>query len=102
MTRNQSPAVLHLLMSVDSRPGMDCLQSCRSGDTVVLLDQAIMRLVSDRESLLREFPCPVVVLQGDFEARIGTSVGLPGMVRFVDEKELVDLIVTHPHCLGWR
>lgn len=94
--------VLHLLLSADERPARECREACQPQDAVVLMDAAVMMLVSPQQVSPGSFPCPVMVLESDLRARAGTVASVPDSVTLVNENELVAQMVSLPHCLSWR
>jgi len=99
---DQKSGILHLLMSSESQAFDQCLQASRREDVVVLMDRGVMKLMSLEEGTVSDFPCTVLVLRSDCEARIGPLQKPLEPVRSIDEGELVALMVSLPHCLSWR
>lgn len=89
-------------MSSELSAGQHCRHACQAEDVVVLLDTAVMSLVNPQNGWPGDFPCRVVALQSDFQARLGQVHAVRGSVSLIDETELVGLMVSLAHCLSWR
>lgn len=94
--------VLHLLLSADKALWRDCVRYCKTTDTVVLLDDAVMGLTWPGNEHLSGFPCAVVASKPDVEARIGSPAGIGEGVARISDEAFVHLLESHPRCLSWR
>lgn len=95
-----APGVLHLLISVDTDARADCTNCCAAEDTVALLADGVISLLSEAGTGDFAFPGRVVVSKPDLEAR-GLPDGLAEGLELIDDDALVALIASHRHCLSW-
>ena len=99
---SQSSGVLHLLMSTDTQAWQACLACCAGGDTVVLLDAAVMGLTGKFTESSNVFPCAVAISEPDALARGLHKHAGSDAIAMVSDSDVVELLETHKQCLSWR
>ena len=77
----------------------DCLQLCAGGDSILLLDTAVMLLLEP--GWMRSLPAGVSLFASrpDVDAR-----ALAGIIQCdcLDDRAWVTLMCRHAHCLSWK
>jgi len=92
-------ACLHQLMSSTADVVRDCLQYTAPGDSILLLDTAVVLLLDP--GWMRDLPSGVSVFASRPDADARALAG--GMqCDCLDDKEWAALVCRHAHCLSWK
>jgi sulfur relay protein TusB/DsrH len=95
-------ACLHLLMNPDQLTVDECLDCCVEGDSVVLMNSAVLLLAQGSTGRLVNPLFPVYCLEPDLLAHGLAGQSVPMSIRQIHECGLVDLVRQHRHCLSWK
>jgi sulfur relay protein TusB/DsrH len=92
-------ACLHLLLGASADAVRDCLRHCAPGDSILLLDTAVVLLLDS--GWARDLPDGVClfVARPDVAAR---ALPWEGQAQCVDDQEWAGLVSRHAHCLSWK
>lgn len=93
---------LHLLLSKSADGLEDCRKNLQDGDTVVLLNTAVLWLLEPEWG--RALPAVTIihVLEADLDAQGMSALPLPEHCKRISDKEWVELVMSHAHCLSWK
>jgi sulfur relay protein TusB/DsrH len=93
-------ACLHVVMSASLDTMQACVQHAVAGDSILLIDTAVSRLLD--QSWIRDLPTGINVLaaEADVRARGLTGLALPG--QLLSDQGWAELVASHAHCLSWK
>jgi sulfur relay protein TusB/DsrH len=93
---------LHLVLRSSGDVLDECLACIGPDDCIVLMDTAVSAMASPGGNRWLSAGVRVYCLEADLLAHgLGKSLVMEGMER-VDDRELVELICRHGHCLSWK
>jgi len=95
-----APNCLHLVLRPQLSVLMECLAGCDSGDCVVLMDAAVtLAAVAPPNS---KFSVELCCLEADARAHGLDRVVASTSWTLITDRELVERVVRHLHCLSWK
>jgi sulfur relay protein TusB/DsrH len=93
---------LHLVMSFSDAALADCQACSQDGDTIVLMDTAVIHLTGRPLLISTSTGVAVRCLDADVRAH-GLGVVVQELdMTCVDDSGLVELVRKHKHCLSWK
>lgn len=98
----QAERCLHLLFSHSGDAVLACRQNLQAGDSVILLDTAVLLLLDP--AWQQGWPAQVPVYAGEADIR---AHGLDGVqpctgTQLINDAGWVELVMRHGHCLSWK
>ncbi|HET6565311.1 MAG TPA: DsrH/TusB family sulfur metabolism protein [Xanthomonadales bacterium] len=99
---NPAGKCLHLLLSHATDTLNACLQHAQAGDSVILLNTAVLLLMDPafRDKLPENIHA--YVLDADVQAHGLTGIQPSTGTELVNDDDWVGLVMSHVHCLSWK
>ena len=107
--KSQSPqkeqnaeSCLHLVLRDSKRALETCLKAVAPGDEVVLMSSAVLFLAESEIPPLSDLSCDVFLHLADVEAHGLVTMADARAFMQINDRQLVDLVCRHRHCLSWK
>ncbi len=93
---------LHLLFSQATDTLKACISHCQPGDSLILLNTAVILLLDESWNEAMEAGVTVYTLQADVGAH-GLSEGAAGShCKMISDSGWAELVMHYPLCLSWK
>ncbi len=93
---------LHLLLSKSADGLEDCRKQLRDGDSVVLVNTAVLWLLEPGWDRALPAVTKIHALEADLDAHGLSALPLPAHIERISDTGWVELVMSHAHCLSWK
>ena len=93
---------LHLVTRSSGDALERCQAVCAEQDEVLLIDDAVMRLVHEGEGFHATSPAALCFLRADLDARGLAAIADELGARVVTDQGFVEMLRKHESCLTWK